>query len=59
MKLFGYSIELGVVEYCDMGIDHKDLVREAKADRERLGFNVEESAVICTRCLKAIKLMPR
>ena len=58
MKLFGQSIELGEVAYCDMGTDHIQLVKDAKADREKLGFNVAESAVVCCRCLKAIRLVP-
>lgn len=56
MKLFGHSIELGEVSYCDMGVDHVQLVKDAKTDREAKGFDVAESAVICARCLKAIKL---
>jgi hypothetical protein len=31
-------------------------VERARGDRRRLGHNVDESAVLCVRCMKAIPL---
>ena len=56
IELEGFEIELASEFYCDRGGDHRDLVDHARADRRRLGHNVDESAVLCVRCMKAIPL---
>jgi hypothetical protein len=52
IELEGLEIELASDLYCD----HQELVDRARADRRRLGHNVDESAVLCVRCMKAIPL---
>jgi hypothetical protein len=47
---------LGLEQFCDRGGDHLELVDRARTDRGRLGHNVDESAVLCVRCMKAIPL---
>jgi hypothetical protein len=56
IELEGSEIELASDLYCDRGGDHHELVVRARADRRRLGHNVDESAVLCVRCMKAIAL---
>jgi hypothetical protein len=56
IELEGFEIELASGLYCDRGGDHLELVDRARADRRRLGHNVDESAVLCVRCMKAISL---
>ena len=56
IELQGFEIELASELYCDRGGDHCDLVARARADRRKLGHNVDESAVLCVRCMKAISL---
>jgi hypothetical protein len=56
IELEGFEIELASELYCDRGGDHHDLVDRARTDRGRLGHNVDESAVLCVRFMKAIAL---
>jgi hypothetical protein len=56
IELEGLEIELASDLYCDRGGDHLELVDRARADRRRLGHNVDESAVLCVQCMKAIPL---
>jgi hypothetical protein len=56
IELEGLEIELASELYCERGGDHCDLVDRARMDRRRLGHNVDESAVLCVRCMKAIAL---
>ena len=56
IELEGFEIELASELYCERGGDHCDLVDGARADRGRLGHNVNDSAVLCVRCMKAIPL---
>jgi hypothetical protein len=56
IELEGFEIELASELYCDRGGDHLDLVDRAHTDRKKLGHNVDESAVLCVRCTKAIAL---
>jgi hypothetical protein len=56
IELEGFEIELASELYCERGGDHRDLVNCARTDRTRLGHNVDESAVLCVRCMKAIAL---
>ena len=56
IELEGFEIELASELYCDRGGDHRELVDRARIDRRRLGHNVDESAVLCVRCMKAIPL---
>ena len=56
IELEGFEIELASELYCERGGDHSDLVDRARKDRRRLGHNVDESAVLCVRCMKAIPL---
>jgi hypothetical protein len=56
IELEGFEIELASVLCCDRGGDHGELVDRACTDRSRLGHKVDESAVLCIRCMKAIAL---
>jgi len=56
IELEGFEIELASDLYCDRGGDHQELVDRARADRRKLCHNVDESAVLCVRCMKAIPL---
>jgi hypothetical protein len=56
IELEGFKIELASELYCDHGGDHHELVDRARTDRRRLGHNVDESAVLCVRCMKAMSL---
>ncbi len=55
IELEGFEIEASEL-YCERGGDHRELVDRARTDRRRLGHNVDESAVLCVRCMKAIAL---
>jgi hypothetical protein len=52
----GFEIELASELYCDRGGNLRELVNRARTDRMKLGHNVDESAVLCVRCMKAIAL---
>jgi hypothetical protein len=56
IELEGFEIELASEFYCERGGDHRDLADRARTDRRRLGHNVDESAVLCVRCMKAVSL---
>jgi len=56
IELEGFEIEVASEVYCNRGGDHRELVDRARTDRKRLGHNVDESAVLCVRCMKAIAL---
>ena len=56
IELEGFEIELASELYCERGGDHRDLVDRARTDRMKLGHNVDESAVLRARCMKAIQL---
>ena len=56
IELEGFEIELASDLYCDRGGDHHDLVDRARTDRRRIGHNIDESAVLCVQCVKAIPL---
>jgi hypothetical protein len=56
IELEGFEIELAAELYCERSGDHRDLVDRARTDRMKLGHNVDELAVLCVRCMKAISL---
>jgi hypothetical protein len=56
IELEGFEIELASELCCERGGDHRELVDRARTDRSRLGHNVDDSAVLCVRCMKAISL---
>jgi len=56
IELEGFEIELASELYCDRGGDHSELVDRARTDRRKLGHNVDDSAVLCVWCMKAIAL---
>ena len=56
IELDGFEMEIASELYCERGGDHSEWVDIARADRRRLGHNVDESAVLCVRCMKAIPL---
>ena len=56
IELEGFEIEVASELYCERGGDHSELVDIARSDRRRLGHNVDDSAVLCVRCMKAIPL---
>jgi hypothetical protein len=57
MDIDGVEVEVAAEIYCDRGGDHRELVDRARADRRKLGHNVDDSAVLCMRCMKAIPLI--
>jgi len=56
IELDGFEIEVASELYCERGGDHRELVERARTDRRRFGHNVDESAVLCVRCMKAMPL---
>jgi len=58
IELDGFEIEIASELYCDRGGDHGELVERTRTDRKRPGHNLDESAVLCVRCMKAIPLKP-
>ena len=56
IELEGFEIEIASELSCRRGGDHHQLVEQARSDRTRLGHNLDESAVLCVRCMKAIPL---
>jgi hypothetical protein len=56
IELEGFDIEVASELYCERGGDNGELVDIARTDRRSLGHNVDESAVLCVRCMKAIPL---
>ena len=56
IELEGFEIEIASELYCDRGGDHGELVERARTDRKRLGHSLDQSAVLCVRCMKAIPL---
>jgi hypothetical protein len=56
IELDGFEIEVASELLCDRGADHRELADRARSDRMRLGQNVDESAVLYVRCMKAIPL---
>jgi len=56
IELDGFEIELASELHCERGGEHRDLVERARSDRRRLGHNLDESAVLCVRCMKTIPL---
>ena len=56
IELDGFEMEVASELYCERGGNHRELVDIARTDRRRLGHNVDESAVLCVRCMKAIPL---
>jgi hypothetical protein len=56
IELDGFEIEIASELHCDHGGDHRELVDRARIDRKRLGRNLDESAALCVRCMKAIPL---
>lgn len=56
IEVEGFEIELASETYCERGGDHHELADRARKDRARLGHNLDQSAVVCMRCMKAIAL---
>jgi hypothetical protein len=56
IALEGFEIEVASELYCVRGADYHELVERARLDRKSLGHNLDESAVLCVRCMKAIPL---
>jgi hypothetical protein len=56
IEVEGFQVEVAAEIYCARGGDHRQLVDGARADRNRFGHDVDESAVLCIRCLRAIPL---
>ena len=56
IELDGFEMEVASELYCELGGDHCELADRARADRRRFGHNVDESIVLCVRCMKAIPL---
>ena len=56
IELDGFEIEIASDLNCERGGDHSELVNIARTDRRSLGHNLDESAVLCVQCMKAIPL---
>jgi hypothetical protein len=56
IELEGVEIELASELYCERGGDHRELMDRASTNRQRFGHNVDESAVLYERCMKAVSL---
>ncbi|MBV9183394.1 MAG: hypothetical protein JO356_18995 [Acidobacteria bacterium] len=56
IELEGFAIELASELHCERGGDHQQLADHVRSDRVRLGRNLEGTAVLCVRCMKAIPL---
>lgn len=57
LYILGQPAEVTTERQCTRsGDDHIKLKHEARADRQALGFNVDESHVLCLRCGKAVPL---
>jgi hypothetical protein len=56
IEVESFGIEIASELHCERGGDHRELADRARTDRSRLGHNVDESAVLCMRCMKAIAL---
>lgn len=55
--ILGHTVEtVNASAECWRGGDHRKLRNEARADRQRLQFNVDESCALCLRCGKAVPL---
>jgi hypothetical protein len=55
--LLGHPVDVTTERTCTRsGDDHVKLKHEARADRQRLGFDVDESYALCLRCGKAVPL---
>ena len=56
-ELLGASVLPGTIDYCSMGLsDHRALVNECREARLKLEKDVDDSWVICSRCIRAISL---
>lgn len=49
-----YQLSLGSIEFCRMGTDHKELVNETLAERERLGLDIKDSEAV--RCSESMEI---
>ena len=56
IELDGFEIEIASELYCERGADHRELVNHARADRKQQGHSLDDAAVLCVRCMKAIPL---
>lgn len=56
IDLDDFEIEIASELYCERGGDHRELLGRARNDRKQLGHSLDESAVLCVRCMKAIPL---
>jgi hypothetical protein len=56
IELDGFEIEIASELHCERSGNHRELVNRARADRQQLGHNLDESAVLCVLCMKAIPL---
>ena len=55
--LLGRELDVTTERTCTKsGEDHFVLRQQARAERERLGFNIDESFALCLRCGKAVAL---
>lgn len=59
MKIYvaGHPVEITQEIQCTRSdTSHRKLVQDARVDRQRRNFDVDESYVLCTRCVKALPL---
>jgi hypothetical protein len=56
IEVEGFQVGIAAETYCTRGGDHRQLADQARADRTKHGLDLEESAVLCIRCLQAIPL---
>ena len=57
MNIFDDKYEVTTEMVCQRSAtDHKKLILDARTDRLRKGFNVDESYVLCTGCRMKLSL---
>src|SRR5260370_35907547 len=56
IEVEGFQIGIAAETYCARGGDPRQLADQARADRTRLGHDVDKSAVLWICCLQAIPL---
>ena len=59
IEMDGFEIELASELYCNQTGDHPGLVQRARTDLAQLGRKIDDLAVLCMECMKAILLTHR
>lgn len=59
IEVDGFEIELTSELTCHQAGDHAGLAESARIDLAQLGHRIDDLAVVCMRCVKAIPLKVR